>query len=410
MIVRYNTLLIVLHFKKENSGESMALSKFSELIDKLKAALKLNQYEAEVILALILHSTPQTAKQIVEKSSVPIQRVYDVLERLKTKGLITQTAQFPKTYVAKRLELLLKNRLKEEKMRLNEWQRKEIKRISEEKQKQLNHLTKESRNLLEIMKSVRKRPRAELTRMAVQVEGWNNIQELLIQLLKEAKSTFWGVSRPPDWRDLTTLGIVQPRELSEWYEAIDIRNVDVRWLTSLSAIPSYIGYVQATYFPRRLIEDDKLPEKYVIVDGEKVLINLRDPETGTQKATAVLIESPSVARVFEHHFQTLWEKAIPTEEVTKEIEKEVEIICFKLKKYAFTDLDIRVYKSLLRMGASSARNIGTDLRWADKEKIPSTKLLRKTLDKLVHRGIIEKHKILDIYLPKSPRIIAEILI
>jgi predicted transcriptional regulator len=387
----------------------MAVSRLSELTDRLKATLKLNQYEAEVVLALTLHSTPQTAKQIVEKSSVPIQRVYDVLEGLKTKGLVIQTAQFPKTYIAKRLELLLKERLLEERKRLNEWQRKEIKRISEDKRKQLNHLTKESRSLLEMIKSVRKRPQAELARMAVQVEGWNNIQELLIQLLKESKSTFWGVSRPPDWRDLTTLGIVQPRELSEWYEAIDVRNVDVRWLTSLSAIPSYIGYVQAAYLPRRLIEDNKIPEKYVIVDSEKVLINLRDPETGIHKATAVLIESASVARVFEHHFKTLWENATPTEEVIKEIEKKIELVCFKLKKHAFTGLDIRVYKSLLRMGASSVKNIRIDLRWADKEKTPSIKLLRKTLNKLVQRGIIEKHKILDLYLPKNPKIIAELL-
>jgi sugar-specific transcriptional regulator TrmB len=386
------------------------ISKFPELIEKLKVALKLNQYEAEVVLTLILRSSPQTAKQIAEKSSVPIQRVYDVLERLKTKGLIIQTARFPKTYVAKRLELLLKKRLVEERIRLNEWQHEEIKRISEEKQRQLNYLMKESRSLVEMIKSLRKRPQAKLTRIAVQVEGWNDIQELLIQLLREAESTFWGVSRPPDWRDLTTLGTVQPRELSEWYEAIDVRDVDVRWLTSLSAIPSYIGYVQATYLPRRLIEDNKIPEKYVVVDGEKVLINLRDPETGIHTATAVLIESPSVAKVFEQHFKTLWKEAIPTEKLTTEMKKEVEQTCHRLKKHAFTNLEIRVYRSLLRMGASSAKNIRIDLRWADKEKTPNIKLLRKTLDKLAQRGIIEKHKILDLYLPKNPKVIAKALI
>jgi len=372
--------------------------------------LKLNRYEAEVALTLILHSTPQTAKQISEKSSVPIQRVYDVLERLKTKGLVVQTTRFPKTYVAKRLELILRKRLMEERTRLDEWQRKEIKRVNEEKQKQLDYIKQKSRSLLETIKTVQKRPQTEPARMAVQVEGWDNIQELLIQLLKEAKSTFWGVSRPPDWRDLTTLGILQPRELSEWYEAIDVKNVDVRWLTSLSAIPSYIGYVQATYLPRRFIEDDKIPEKYVTVDGEKVLINLRDPETETHTATAVLIESPSVARVFEHHFQSLWKEAISTEQVTKEMEKEIEDACFRLKKHAFTDLDIRVYKSLLRIGATSIKNIRVDLQWTDKEETPSMKLLGKTLNKLVQRGIIEKYKILDLYLPKNPRIISKLLV
>jgi sugar-specific transcriptional regulator TrmB len=384
-------------------------SALSELISKLRVVLKLNQYEAEVILTLILHPVPQTAKQIAEKSSVPIQRVYDVLERLKAKALVVQTSQFPKTYAAKRLEQILRKRLLEERIRLTAWQREEIKRISEEKRKQLNHIMQQSRSLLEMMKTVQKRPQAEPTKIALQVEGWSNIQELLIQLLKEAKSTFWGVSRPPDWTDLTTLGIIQPKELSEWYEAMDVRGVDVRWLTSLSAVPSYIGYVQATYLPRKLIEDSKIPEKYVIVDGEKVLINLRDPETGVHTATAVLIESPSVARVFEQHFQSLWKEAMPTEHITRKIEKKIEQACLKLKKHAFTSLDIRVYKSLLRMGASSAKNIRTDLRWADKEKTPSIRLLKKTLKKLAQRGIVERHKILDLYLPKDPEIISNFL-
>ncbi len=169
--------------------------------------------------------------------------------------------------------------------------------------------------LLEIVKTFRRRPKAEPAKIAVQIEGWDNIQELLIELLKEAESSFWGVSRPPDWRDFTTLGIIQPKPLSEWYEAIDARGIDVKWLTPLSAIPSYMGYVLATYLPRRFIEDDEITEKYVVVDGSKVLVNLRDPETGTHNAVAVLVESKSVARIFEQHFESLWKKAIPAENV-----------------------------------------------------------------------------------------------
>jgi sugar-specific transcriptional regulator TrmB len=379
--------------------------KYVDLIDKLKVTLKLNQYEAKVILALLLYSTQQTVRQIAEKSAVPIQRVYDVLENLEAKGLIIQTSQSPKKYAAKRLELLLRKRFLEEREQLNRWHRKEIERLKEEKQKRLSQFVRESRSLLGMVRSIRKRPQAEPAKMAVQVEGWGDIQELLIQLLKEAKSTFWGVSKPPDWKDLTTLGIVQPRELSEWYEAIDVKGVDVRWLTTMNAIPSYIGYVQATYLPRRLIEDNKIHEKYVIVDGEKVLINLRDPETGTHTATAVLIESASVARVFEQHFLTLWEEAIPVEHVTKEIENRIEQTCLELKRHNFTDLDIRVYKSLLRMGASNVKHVRTDLRWADKEETPSIKLLKKTLDRLVQREIVEKHKILNLYLPKDPQVV-----
>jgi len=370
--------------------------------------LKLNLYEARILLTLILNQTPQTAKKISQSSAVPIQRTYDVLEKLKRKGLIDQTAKFPKTYTAKNLESLLKKQLIEERIWLNRWKQEEIKRIDEEKRKRINHLKRESFALLELIRVICRRPKTELAKIAVEIEGWNNIQELLIDLLKEANSSFWGVSRPPDWRDLTTLGIIQPKSLSEWYEAMDVRGVDIRWLTSSSAIPSYIGYVQATYLPRRFIKDDEISEKYVVVDGSKVLVNLRDPETGRHNATAILIESLSIARIFEQHFENLWKKATPANDAVLGFNEIVENVCSKLKEYAFTDLEIRVYKSLLRNGASSIRDIRIDLKWKERKDTPNLKELRKALKKLVQRGVVEKHQTLDLYLPSNPKTLLQI--
>jgi len=403
-------LLTHIHLLEYNSGEKLSknISKLSHIVDKLNAVLKLNLYEAKIILALILNSAPQTAKEISQKSAVPIQRVYDVLEKLKRRNLVVQTSKFPKTYAAKNLESLLKKQLIEERVLLNKWKHEEIKRIEEERKKSLSHLKQESHILLEIVRTLRKRPIAEPAKIAVQIEGWDNIQELLKELLREADSSFWGVSRPPDWRDLTTLGVIQPKQLSEWYEAIDARGVDVRWLTSLSAVPSYIGYVQATYLPRRFIEDDKISEKYVVIDGNKVLVNLRDPETGMHSATAILIESISVARIFQQHFEKLWREAMPAENAVADFEKIMQRICFKLKEYEFTDLELRVYRSLLRMGASSLKDIRTDLKWNEKENTPNLKELRRTLKRLVRRGAVEKHQILDLYLPNDPKTLLQI--
>lgn len=384
------------------------ISGFSEAIDKLKVTLKLNLYEAQIILTLILNPKPQTAKEISQKSTVPIQRVYDILEKLKRKGLIVQTLKSPKTYATKNLESLLRKRLIEERNWLSRWKQEEIKRIDEEKKRRLNRLKQESLYLLEIVKTFRRRPKAEPAKIAVQIEGWDNIQELLIELLKEAESSFWGVSRPPDWRDFTTLGIIQPKPLSEWYEAIDARGIDVKWLTPLSAIPSYMGYVLATYLPRRFIEDDEITEKYVVVDGSKVLVNLRDPETGTHNAVAVLVESKSVARIFEQHFESLWKKAIPAENVVSGYEEIVQTLSSKLKEYAFTELEIRVYRSLLRNGASSIKDLMIDLNWTDKEDTPNLKVLTKTLKKLVQREIVKRHPTLDLYLPNNPKTLLQI--
>jgi len=62
-----------------------------ELINKIKGLLKLNQYEARVLLALCLEGGPRTVREISKRSDVPVQRVYDVLESLKSKGLVVRT-------------------------------------------------------------------------------------------------------------------------------------------------------------------------------------------------------------------------------------------------------------------------------------------------------------------------------
>jgi hypothetical protein len=125
-------------------------------------------------------------------------------------------------------------------------------------------------------------------------------------------------------------------------------------------------------------------------------------------ATAILIESISVARIFQQHFEKLWREAIPAENAVADFEKIMQRICFKLKEYEFTDLELRVYRSLLRMGASSLKDIRTDLKWNEKENTPNLKELRKTLKRLVRRGAVEKHQILDLYLPNDPKTLLQI--
>lgn len=171
----------------KTSQDATALS---EAIEGLKTTLKLNLYEAQIILTLILNLKPQTVREISQKSTVPIQRVYDTLEKLKTKGLIIQTFKSPKTYAAKNLESLLRKQFVEERNFLSKWKQEEIKRIDEEKKKCLNHLKQESLDLLERVRTFQKRPKAEPAKIAVQIEGWDNIQELLIELLKEAEYSF----------------------------------------------------------------------------------------------------------------------------------------------------------------------------------------------------------------------------
>lgn len=113
--------------------------------------------------------------------------------------------------------------------------------------------------------------------------------------------------------------------------------------------------------------------------------------------------------MFAHHFQGLWDNAAPAQEAVAGYEQTIAAVCSKLKSHAFTDIEIRVYSSLLRMGASTPRNIQVDLMWADREDTPSPDQIKSTLRRLINRGLVERHKILNLYLPKSPQYVVKMI-
>jgi len=70
------------------------------ILDELKGFLKsvnLSNYEINTYMTLLI-SNPLRASEISERSGVPIGRIYDILEKLKEKGLIEIQESRPKMY------------------------------------------------------------------------------------------------------------------------------------------------------------------------------------------------------------------------------------------------------------------------------------------------------------------------
>ncbi len=70
------------------------------IIDELKVFLKsanLSNYEINAYITLSI-SNPLKAREISERSDIPIGRIYDILEKLKEKGLIENQEVRPKMY------------------------------------------------------------------------------------------------------------------------------------------------------------------------------------------------------------------------------------------------------------------------------------------------------------------------
>ncbi len=76
--------MVIAHFE---SGE-LDLSVDARLTLQRLTAVGFSRYEAAVFLALLGHAE-STAVEVAERAAVPRQRIYDVLESLRAKGLIT---------------------------------------------------------------------------------------------------------------------------------------------------------------------------------------------------------------------------------------------------------------------------------------------------------------------------------
>jgi sugar-specific transcriptional regulator TrmB len=68
------------------------------LVQKLRE-LGLNKYEAQSYISL-LKDSPSTARDVSQRTSVPKQRIYDILEALVAKGLVLVTHSKPRLYSA----------------------------------------------------------------------------------------------------------------------------------------------------------------------------------------------------------------------------------------------------------------------------------------------------------------------
>ncbi len=81
-----------------SSGQRGVEGRETGIIEKMRD-LGLNKYEAESYIDLLKRS-PSTAREISQRSSVPKQRIYDVLDELVAKGLVLITHSKPRLYSA----------------------------------------------------------------------------------------------------------------------------------------------------------------------------------------------------------------------------------------------------------------------------------------------------------------------
>ncbi len=342
-----------------------------------------------------------TIRELSKASSVPYARCYDVLSSLETLGFVTSVPTRPKRFKAVEPEKALKaplNRLLKE---IDEKVEVDVTGITRRAEERKDVLKQAFSKLTLTLPNVVAKSRSRLSEPIWAVEGWQNIERTATDLLANAKEEFLFTVKPPPWGEILSYPYVWSEERRELYSKT-AEGVTIRSLVPRSAVPSFLGLRQVGVPEIRVASDEWVPEKFIVTDCSSVLINLRDPETGTFKSSAVFIQSANVSRVFKNFFESIWTQAEPVTEILPKIKAESERALELMNRLGFTELETRVYSGLIQQGFCTMEQLEQELRIYDRKRTPSRGELTETLHSLREKGIVGYHEILEKYTPLHP--------
>lgn len=365
-----------------------------ESVSNLKT-LGLNLYESRAYLALV-KAKELTAKGVGQSALIPQSRTYDVLESLSRKGFARATPASPTTYLPVQPSKILGSQYASEKKKIQEGTIK----VQQEAQTRLEALRDA---YVSLSTSIRTKDLAE---PAVGDRVWvlqtrENIESTLIELIKEAKSDVLRITKPPALgigEPLDPFYIVGMENRKYLYDALE-RKVQMRWLSLAREIPTFLGLEVEEPPERRYIEREQdITEKFLLVDNQSVLLNLRDPASPTYSSIALAMKSRAVSSIFLDHFEKVWRRGKRLDDVLPRMERLVQEVSSKLKELGFAKTDVMLYQTLAKLGAVSREVVVGELT---KKKVQNQES-SASCDRLMRLGLVYRDSIYRLLVVEHP--------
>jgi HTH-type transcriptional regulator, sugar sensing transcriptional regulator len=314
--------------------------------------LGLNLYESKAYLALLAKGQI-SAKELGQVTSIPQSRTYDVLSSLKDKGFALITPSSNKTYSPAQPDRILSDLYGKKKKEIQA----EMIRVQEQTEKrleELNNIYSQASKQLAAVSS----DHTQVTNQPVFViEGSQNIEHAMLNLIDRAEKEFLRITRPPDSRkNMLDPFYFLPGTMFDHFARAEQRGVKIRTLSLVREIPSLLGWVyqdEEGNQRRYLEKEDDIPEKFVLVDECNALLNLRDPISKTFGSIGLLLESGPTCAILGEHFESMWRKAESPSSVAKRMKKKSEEVISMMRQFKFTKAEISTYKSLSKNGYQS---------------------------------------------------------
>jgi len=250
-----------------------------ELVD-----LGLTRYEARAYSSLVARDR-YTAAELARESGIPRQRVYDVLDSLVERGLVTarpgQVVRYSAVDPAVAVDRLLTVH------------RSTLDRLQDSTARVVDALAplwtvgRAETDPLDYVEVIRDRD--------VLAQRFGDLESgARHQMLTLAKLPYLVVDNPE--------GLRATRRLAR--TGGDVRCIYEYEMLDEPAFVRTTGRFVAAGERARLAPE--IPMRLCIVDGAQVLMSLRDPVAGGTSNTTVLIEHPALARCLTYAFETIW--------------------------------------------------------------------------------------------------------
>jgi HTH-type transcriptional regulator, sugar sensing transcriptional regulator len=372
-----------------------------ETVARLQA-LGLNLYESRAYLAL-LNARQLTAKGVGRSALIPQSRTYDILESLTRKGFAMTTPASPPAYVPVTPAKVLGPYYDTEKKKIQE----RAAKADEEAQARLELLRDAYQTLVKDFPAGPSEARVVRDRVWV-LQTRENIENSLIGLIKEAKSEVLRITKPPELKSKEPVDpfyIVGMENQRFVFDALK-RKVKMRWLSLTKEIPIFSGLdVREPPERRYLDQGQDITEKFLLVDGHSVLLNLHDPMSPAYGYVALAMESRAASSIFLDHFEKMWEKGRPLRDVLPKMKSLVEEVCAKLPEVGFAKTDVSVYRTLASVGAMSTDALANEMM----RKKVQTQDTQASCDRLVRSGLIHREASFRLLMVEHPANVKELI-
>ncbi|HEX2022999.1 MAG TPA: helix-turn-helix domain-containing protein [Candidatus Thermoplasmatota archaeon] len=263
-----------------------------EAVEELKG-FGLSSYEATAYAAL-LRLSPADASTVAHKADIPFGRVYDVLNSLVERGLLSMQDGRPKQYRAVAPRVAMSLLLAQRKRELDD-RYADLTRMASELEKRLSP-------------KVKKDPSSFYSASVGQEES----RAFLIEKLAEAATSLDVCLevQPYDAKD---------EDLFDALVAAVDRGVQTRILVREDDIPHVLDSplnesIARKMLPHlgktlhvRVVEGELVP--FGVVDGEKALVGVKNPADVSQYFATVYIWDPKFAQELAGRFDALWRAA-----------------------------------------------------------------------------------------------------